>query len=104
MWNEPGQGMAFLGTHSTAGYLFVYTEMDGVASMAGRPPGSLPSRRAACTRSTAPSSWATVAVWKRKQGIPLQTRLRTPPSVTVTRLVRDLRQGLGEGRGARQRL
>lgn len=36
--------------------------------MAGRPPGSLPSRRAACTCSAASSSRDTVAIWKRKQG------------------------------------
>ena len=57
-----------MGTHSAAGYLFVYTEMEGVASVAGRPLGSLPSRRADCTCSTALSSGGTVATWKRKQG------------------------------------
>lgn len=69
LWNEPGQGTGCLGDASAAGYLFVYTEMEGAARVAGRPPGSVPSRRAACTRSTTPSSWGTVAIWKRKQGM-----------------------------------
>lgn len=42
--------------------------MEGVVTMAGRLPGSLPSRRATCTCSAACSSWDTVAIWKRKQG------------------------------------
>lgn len=66
VWIEPGQGTGFLGEPNAVGYLFVYTEMEGVASVAGRPPGSLPSRSTACTCSTALSSWDTVAVWKKK--------------------------------------
>lgn len=61
--------MVFLGIYSIVGYLFVYTEMDGVASMVGRFLGSFFSRRVVCIRFIVSSSWVIVVVWKRKRGI-----------------------------------
>lgn len=43
---------SFLVMRSGAQYLFVYTETEGVARVAGRPPGNVPSRRALCKWST----------------------------------------------------
>lgn len=53
-----------MGMHSAVQYLYVYTETEGVARMAGRSPGNVPSRRAVCKWSTTWSSWATMRVWK----------------------------------------
>ena len=88
------------GCQSIAGCLFVYTEMEGAASVAGRPPGSPPGRTAACMCPIAPSSWGTMAVWKRKQGTLLWTGVRIPPLVTAARLVCPL---AGAGRGQRSK-
>lgn len=74
-------------THSIAAYLFVYTEMAGVARVTGRPLGSVPSRRAVCTCSTTPSSWATVAAWKERQKNTTVDCHPRPLLITVTRLV-----------------
>lgn len=102
VWTEPGQGTSFLGDLSAASYLFVYMEMEGVTRVAGRPPGSVPRRRAACTCSTTLSSWGTEAIWKRKQGILLGTHLCMLPLVTVAMLMWDLQQRLGQGRGGKK--
>lgn len=55
--------------------------------MAGSLPGSVPSRRAACTCSAAPSSWDTVAIWRRKRGPVLRAGPRVPPLAAAPKLL-----------------
>lgn len=125
------RGRAFLGTCSAVGYLLVYTKMEGVASVAGGPVGSLSSRRASwlhnfehlrhCGRleknagvcrkereerrrkGRGERGQREERVERGEERERRETCLHMPPLVTVTRLVWDLQQGLREGGGVRQR-